>query len=128
MTAASKRARGLVLLLGLPAGIALSIAYRVELRNDLSSTVSVELRQYWLLEDEVVRPSSWTAEHLVRSVTGQLVPGEEDETEFEGGGWVVWQVTDYGTGRVRCQGEIDFETGAHHRRVAIGRDNCLKIE
>jgi hypothetical protein len=112
---------GLVLLMT-SAASAVSFFEGVGLKNELDSTVAFELRQYWLLDDEVTRPAAWTEKHLARTVEGELLPAEEEVIAFEGGGWVAWEIRDYGTGRLRCDGEFDFATDrAHAISIELGR-------
>ena len=106
---------------------ALSFSYDVILRNGLSSTVRVELRQYHGVEFDGTRPESWSEEFLVRSLDGDLVPGEQDTVTFDdatGGFWVVWSVVDYGTSRHLCGGEIDFTAGKSPFKVVLSQENC----
>jgi hypothetical protein len=108
--------------------VALSLSFDIEMRNDLSSTVLVELRQYCSESEDGSRPARWSEDLLFESVSGDLLPGEEDTATFDAAGdcWVVWVARDFGTGRIRCTGEI--APRIEKVRVVLEQTNCGRLQ
>lgn len=115
-----------LLLLAGPA-FAMSFSYDIVLKNKLSSSVHVTLRQYHAVGFDGTRPPAWTDELLNHSTDGELSSGEVETVTFSdarGGFWVVWSASDPATGRVLCEGEGDFTRGDSPYSVELDPEAC----
>jgi hypothetical protein len=104
--------------------LAVSISIEVTFRNELDSTVVVEMTQYWPRGDVIARPESWDRAERVWTAEAELLPGGSTTGEIDPHGWLVWRAKDYGTGRLRCEGEVDFARNWHSREITIDRKRC----